>query len=56
VWIKEADSSKEKKHYLEKKKTKKGKDENPSTRSTRQVKAREHMSLKNITIRTPLIH
>jgi hypothetical protein len=34
----------------------KGRHGNPSTRSTRQIKAPEHKSLKNTTIRTPLIH
>jgi len=41
-----------KKENLEYKK--KGKDDNLSTRNTRQIKAWEHKSQKNITIRTPL--
>jgi hypothetical protein len=32
----------------------KGRDGNPSTRSTRQTKAQEH--IRTITMRTPLIH
>jgi hypothetical protein len=32
----------------------KGRDGNPSTRSTRQIKAQEH--IMTITLRTPLIH
>jgi hypothetical protein len=35
---------------------KKGKDGNLPTRSTRQIKAQEYMSQKNITIKTPLIN
>jgi hypothetical protein len=35
---------------------KKGRDGDPSTRNTKQIKAQEHKSQKNITIRTPQIH
>jgi hypothetical protein len=35
---------------------KKSRHGNPSTRSIRQIKVREHMSPKNITISTSLIH
>jgi len=35
---------------------KKGKDGSSSTRSTRQIKAPKHKSLKNITVKTSLIH
>jgi hypothetical protein len=43
-------------HFKAKSSTlKKGQGWNPSPRSTRQIKAREHMSPKNITMRTPLI-
>jgi hypothetical protein len=37
-------------------KKKKSKDGSSSTRSTRQIKAPKHKSLKNITIKTSLIH